>query len=253
MSYKLKGLSAEQLEKLPKAISDEIATLKSDSDNYDAELYDIFKENDADLHELAMKNLGSKGEPKKKPARKAPARKAPAKVDGSKFGLGEKAYLLDGSGPFEVTEIVSCKRGKGNWSRHAYMLEGKEGEFKPSELRKTKPEVKEPAPEKKQPEQKGDDELTVEQIFETVNSKSDIKAIVKAGKQLNAKRAEESIIADAVQDNKRRLYPNFSNLKRWWRNPDNFDLIGVDNFEQFDPTVYTKELNKAKIMNLINL
>ncbi|MBK8968605.1 MAG: hypothetical protein R3D58_07155 [Saprospiraceae bacterium] len=57
--YKVAALTDAQIAKLPKPLRDEIQTLKADSDNFDADLYEVFAENDSDLYDLAKGELAS--------------------------------------------------------------------------------------------------------------------------------------------------------------------------------------------------
>ncbi len=55
--YKTAQLTSSQLTKLQPDLRREIESLKSDSDNFDADLYEVFAENDRDLYELAQGEL----------------------------------------------------------------------------------------------------------------------------------------------------------------------------------------------------
>jgi len=74
--YKTQSLTEAQISSLPKALADEVRTLRTDSDGYADDLHEAFAANDADLYELAQKHL-SKAAPK---AKAAPKQKAPAKA-----------------------------------------------------------------------------------------------------------------------------------------------------------------------------
>lgn len=77
--YRTQSITDAQLAKLPKAVADEIRELRKDSENYAADLHDVFAANDADLADLAEKHLKTE-EPKPAPAPKAD-KPAKAKAD----------------------------------------------------------------------------------------------------------------------------------------------------------------------------
>jgi hypothetical protein len=119
--YKIAQLTDAQIAKLQPDLRREIESLKSDSDNFDPELYEVFAENDKDLYELAKGELAgeqpvvpSAAEPvaplkrgpktKEKRAKKqAEAYSETVTIDGSEYLVGADAdgtvqYGLDKNG-----------------------------------------------------------------------------------------------------------------------------------------------------------
>lgn len=70
--YKITQLTDSQIAKLQPDLRREIETLKSDSDNFDPELYEVFAENDRDLFELVQGELAG-AQPETPAAAQTPA------------------------------------------------------------------------------------------------------------------------------------------------------------------------------------
>jgi hypothetical protein len=182
-----------------------------------------------------------------------------------KFKKGDPVYLTDGTGPFEVSKVIACKPKKGSYCTQLFELKGQKERYKASDLRARRPlpAMEDlPAPEIEKietdvPKYDTDvpdiETMDAEMIFSKLRRNSPVSKIVQAGKELNKLRPEAERKADNLRDNKRRLYPTLPNLKRWFKNPGRYDLIGVDNNEEFNPTMYKKELDRAKVMNLFTL
>lgn len=182
-----------------------------------------------------------------------------------RFKKGDPVYLSDGQGPFTIQKVIACKAKKGSYCTQLFELKGQTERYKASQLRARAPlpSMEDlPAPEVDITETivpKYDtnvpliETMDAEMIFARLRKNSPVAKIVQAGKDLNKLRPEVERTADNSRDNKRRLYPTLSNLKRWFKNPGRYDLIGVDNNESFTPTMYKKELDRAKVMNLFTL
>ena len=119
--YKIVQLTDAQIAKLQPDLRKEIESLKSDSDNFDPELYEVFADNDRDLFDLAEGELASEqpetpaaaepAAPQKrgpKPKEKRPKKHAEAysdtvTIDGQEYQVGADAdgkvqYGLDKNG-----------------------------------------------------------------------------------------------------------------------------------------------------------
>ena len=64
--------------------------------------------------------------------------------------------------------------------------------------------------------------------------------VLATAQAYNATRTLGAIMVDGGVDHKKRLSPTPENLVRWMKAPGKFDLIGVDNFKENDPTADLK-------------
>jgi len=64
--------------------------------------------------------------------------------------------------------------------------------------------------------------------------------VLATAQAYNATRTLGAQIVDGGIDHKKRLSPTPENLVRWMKEPGKFDLIGVDNFKENDPTADLK-------------
>jgi hypothetical protein len=62
------------------------------------------------------------------------------------------------------------------------------------------------------------------------------KEVLAIAQRVHRNRRLSAQIVDERADHKKRLTPTPENLVRWMKEPGKFDLIGVDNFKENDPT-----------------
>ena len=120
--YKIAQLTDAQIAKFNPDLRREIESLKSDSDNFDPELYEVFAENDKDLYELAKGELAgeqpavtSAAEPvaplKRGPKTKEKRAKKQAEAYSETVKIGGTEYLV-GAGPVGTVQYGLDKNGQ---------------------------------------------------------------------------------------------------------------------------------------------
>jgi hypothetical protein len=81
-------------------------------------------------------------------------------------------------------------------------------------------------------------------------STSETKKIVEMGRKLNALRSYYGMVRDSYSDNRKVLAPTKHNLTIWSKNPDRYDLIGVDTHKTTKATIRKKDQTLVdKILN----
>jgi len=76
--------------------------------------------------------------------------------------------------------------------------------------------------------------------------------VLQIARNFNRSRGLAAIMIDGGIDHKKRLSPTPENLVRWMKEPGKFDLIGVDNYKENDPTANLK-ISKEIFWNRLGL
>lgn len=173
------------------------------------------------------------------------------KVDWSKVPADFKkdAEELKAVAPF-YSEGGDLKAGL---DAYVSALNAKLAKAKPKAAPKKKPAAKKATPAKtksstKKPSQSKAEAAKAKKEFEATKAKAvagkfaslSTKEVLAIARQVNAKRRLSAQAVDAGADHKKRLSPTPENLVRWMKEPGKFDMIGVDNYKENDPTADLK-------------